>query len=467
MSQFSQAISELINQVIHSKAQPIRLVQPIEQDLDIDAIDWLEGQPHFPKFYWHSRNSREEVVALGQLARFSEPAVAYDSLHEGQRIWGGLPFESAAKDNELPQESSAFFFLPQIELSRFDDNWSLSVNVADNKTETIAALNRLAMDAKTLPPVSASVTAIEHQPGQALWHQKVNDALGSIEADHFKKVVLARKSAIKTDMPVSAAQLLKASKVENRHCFHFLFATDKSQAFIGSTPERLYRRHGQQLETEALAGTIGRGENEQQDIELADWLVQDTKNLAENQYVVDDIVERLTPYVDHVEFQQQAELVQLRKVQHLKRAIGAKLKPGVSAAQLLAALQPTAAVAGLPREKAIEYIQDNEGFCRGWYSGSLGYISHQKAEFCVAIRSALVRDDKMYLFTGAGIVKGSESDVEWLELERKMSTLLFLFKESDLFQKNTLFPGSGLLQKKERLKQAKLCHHTSSSGGTL
>ncbi len=434
MSQFSQAISELIHQVINTKEQFIRLAQPIEQAADIDCVDWLESQPHFPKFYWQSRNSREEVVALGEVAIFSDPAVAYDSLREEQRIWGGLPFDCSVKESELTEKheltenAGAFFFLPQIELSRCNDKWSLNVNLADNKAEAIAALNRLVMDIKILPPVAASITAIKHHPAQALWHQQIHDVLGRIEADHFKKVVLARKSAIKTDLPVSAAQLLKASKVENKHCFHFLFAADKSQTFIGSTPERLYRRHERQLETEALAGTTGRGEDEQQDLELADWLIQDTKNLTENQYVVDDIVERLTPYVDHIEAQPEAKLVRLRKVQHLKREIQAELKPGVNVAQLLAVLQPTAAVAGLPREESIGYIRHYESFRRGWYSGSLGYISHQKAEFCVAIRSALVSHDEVCLFSGAGIVKGSEADAEWLELERKMSALQFLFK---------------------------------------
>ncbi|MEF1290041.1 isochorismate synthase, partial [Vibrio sp. M260118] len=184
------------------------------------------------------------------------------------------------------------------------------------------------------------------------------------------------------------------------------------------------------LYTEALAGTIGRGTNASQDMELANWLSNDAKNLNENQYVVDDIIERLSPYSEHVEVEQEARLVRLRKVQHLKRSIHAQLHKGINGVQLLSALQPTAAVAGLPREESMAFIQQNESFARGWYAGSMGFISQQRAEFCVAIRSALVLNDKVQLFAGAGIVPGSVAEHEWQELDKKMSTLLSLFSDN-------------------------------------
>lgn len=90
-------------------------------------------------------------------------------------------------------------------------------------------------------------------------------------------MVLARKTTLTLDAPLSAAQLLKASHAQNHHSFHFLLALDSRHSFMGSTPERLYLRHGQNLETEALAGTIGRGANATQDMELAHWLTHDSK----------------------------------------------------------------------------------------------------------------------------------------------------------------------------------------------
>ena len=75
------------------------------------------------------------------------------------------------------------------------------------------------------------------------------------------------------------------------------------------------------------------------------------------------------------------------------------------------------------------FIQDNEPFARGWYAGSMGFISHQRAEFCVAIRSALILGEEVQLFAGAGIVPGSVADNEWQELDKKMSTLLSLITD--------------------------------------
>ncbi len=428
LSQFSQAIAELTLKVREAKAHDIKITQTLAVDPELECVDWLEAQPHFPKFYWQSRDTREEVVALGKVHTFSDPAPAYTILAKGQRIWGGKAFQRAQDTGDL-----SFFFLAQIELVRFDQSWSISVNLADNKEEIIAALSSLCLDAPTLTPISVHTENIQHTPEKVTWDRQVKDVLTKIEQKEFKKVVLARESQVKLSDTISAAQLLKASIENNRHSFHFLFALDAQQCFIGSTPERLYRRNGQELETEALAGTTGRGDSAQKDLELANWLAQDNKNLTENQYVVDDIVERLTPHSDSIQAQQDARLIRLSKVQHLKREIYSHLKQGVNGVQLLAALQPTAAVAGLPRKQAMQYILQNQPFSRGWYSGSIGYISHQKAEFCVAIRSALVCGDKVTLYAGAGIVKGSLAEYEWQELDKKMSTLLSLIPEKSSF----------------------------------
>lgn len=428
LSNFHQAVNELIERVKEAEDGVTRLVQVLEEKPDFAFIDWLEAQPIFPQFYWQSRDTREEVVALGQLHTFVEPAPAYAILAEDQRIWGGRSFDGQTDKNRRCM--SSFFFLPQIELIRFDDRWSLAVNLTAEKHRTLASLCKLQLDVNPLMPVSAHIENIQHTPEKAQWSELVDKVLTGIENDEFKKVVLARKTAVTLDQPLCAAQFLKSSYLHNHHSFHFMLSLDRKHSFIGSTPERLYLRQGQELYTEALAGTIGRGSNASQDMELANWLANDSKNLNENQYVVDDIIERLTPHSEHVEVEQEARLVRLRKVQHLKRSIHAHLNKGVNGVQLLSALQPTAAVAGLPRKESMAFIQQHEPFARGWYAGSMGFISHQRAEFCVAIRSALIVDDQVQLFAGAGIVPGSIADHEWQELDKKMSTLLSLISDN-------------------------------------
>ncbi|MGR5412058.1 isochorismate synthase [Vibrio astriarenae] len=424
---FATAIATLISQIEANADGQVRFAQPIGQRWALkqdELVDWLEAQSLYPKFYWQDRDDTEQVVALGQMYTFQHPAPAYTILGEQQRVWGGRAFSPSAKSSK--RCLSSLFFLPIIELIAKDGQLTLVVNCNRSKSDAIKALRSLVLNFSPLGTPKVDVAVSTHCPEKAQWVQLVDKALRDIDDDKFKKVVLARKTTLELKDKVSAAQIIKLSRQSNHNSFHFLFAMDAEHSFIGSTPERLYRRLGRVLNTEALAGTIGRGQSADEDHALANWLSGDVKNLNENQFVVDDILERLDGLTDSVHVEEQAKLIRLRRVQHLKRAIYANLKDDVKGVELLNALQPTAAVAGLPRHSSMQFIEENEPFVRGWYAGSVGYLSHEKAEFCVAIRSALVVEQTIHLFAGAGIVPGSQADHEWLELDKKLSTLLTL-----------------------------------------
>ncbi|WP_370737182.1 isochorismate synthase [Vibrio aerogenes] len=424
------------------------------------------------------------MVALGQCYRFDDPAPAYSVISAGQRIWGGRSFDGGT--DKSPGCPESFFFMPLVELIRDGDVWILAVNLSGNplssdqfsdnqfpgnqcsgnqspgeqcsenqfcenqvpenqccknnsaesqfalnQSRAIDALEQLVMNVPELKPVKTGIQSVVHQPDEQQWCDLMDKALSKIQQGAFDKVVLARQSSYGLKTPVRAAQLLKASCRQNHHSFHFLLAVDGQRSFTGSTPERLYLRVGQSLETEALAGTTGRGQTPVQDQELADWLIHDDKNIQENQYVVDDIVDHLTPLSLEIDTVEQPRLIKLSRVQHLKRRIHARLKAGVNGVHLLSSLQPTAAVAGYPRPAAQAFIAQEEPFSRGWYAGAIGYISHEKAEFCVAIRSALIVGEQIRLYAGAGIVPGSVAKEEWQELNRKMSTLLSLMADDE------------------------------------
>jgi menaquinone-specific isochorismate synthase len=427
---FYQAIDQLIEKIHNASEAECRVRHSLTSELECHLIDWLDAQPLFPKFFWHSRDGREQVVALGQLYTFLDPAPALQILSQDQRVWGGRSFDGRSKKN--PRCMSSLFFLPQVELICYDGVWTLAANIVKDKSRTIDALRKLSANVIPLNPICAKIRKLGHTPNHAPWVELVDKALVQIQQQQFKKVVLARETSVELDSPVSASQLLKSSYASNNDSFHFMLVMDSKHSFIGSTPERLYYRHNQTLHSEALAGTTGRSDDVVQDEKMSAWLGSDSKNLTENQYVVDDLIERLLPYSRHVTVDENVHLVKLRKVQHLKRSITAELDTGVNGIQLLDALQPTAAVAGFPRREALEFITQCEPFPRGWYAGSIGYISHQETQFCVAIRSALVTGNRIKLYAGAGIVSGSVAESEWQELDRKMSTLLSLISDSSL-----------------------------------
>lgn len=428
MSNFHQSIVQLIEQIYQADDHALRIELPLDSAPKWSLIDWLNVQPVFPKFYWQARDASEEVVSLGAVHTFTDPAPAYAVLGEHQRVWGGRSFDGGTPKNlsGLP----SFFFLPQVELIRRQESWFLAVNLNSDRLAVVDTLRKLVTQHVELKEIDAQITSVSHAPTEAHWAELIDDVLTSVKQQHVKKVVLARETRLSLSKPLSAAQLLKASYANNHNSFHFMLVLNEHESFMGSTPERLYFRQGSELQTEALAGTIGRGQTNEEDEALAYWLLHDEKNINENQYVVDDIVDRITPHAQQVTVEPVVKLVQLRKVQHLRRRIQVALKAGINGVQLLSALQPTAAVSGVPRKEAFQFILDKEPFIRGWYAGSMGYFSHEQAEFCVAIRSALVLDKEVRLYAGAGIVPGSIAEYEWQELDKKMSTLKSLIGES-------------------------------------
>lgn len=430
MLSLTAAITALQQLVIHAQADQTRISVDLQPLNSTELIEWLGAQVLFPQFYWQSRDGDEEVVALGQCCHCHDISLAKTLFTQPQRMWGGQAFPN--------KESSHYYFLPQIELTRQQAHWQLSVNLplakpamsdmGYDKVRLLASLADLIAPAPTPLSHSYHIESRCHYPEFKQWSHLVTKALTAIEQDYFAKVVLARKTVLTLNRPLSATQFLQQSQQVNQHCFHFIFAINPDDYFIGSTPERLFYREADMLYTEALAGTAARSLDAAEDRALANWLLNDKKNGYENRLVADDLLSRLEPRCRSLQVELRPELIKLRKVQHLKHKISGQLMAGIDDAELLTVLQPTAAIAGLPRQPALDFIADNEPFDRGWYSGALGYIGQQQSEFCVAIRSARVRGCELQLFAGAGIVPGSEPESEWQELERKTATLLSLLE---------------------------------------
>ncbi|ODP97708.1 hypothetical protein BGL48_13360 [Salinivibrio sp. SS3] len=412
MTTLIQAANHLQSQVAISQA-PVQLTMAFTWPGDLSPVAWLDAQPVYPKTYWQSRDGREEVLVLGAGRQFSQLSAAQASLLPDQRIWGCVAFDDAPGYGD--------FFLPVVELIRRDQQWHLSVNLSE-ACDSQAVLNQIIWQGRPLVAQHAVVREETHTPSRVQWRQSVRCALTHMEQTALQKVVLARQTRLSLNAPISAGQLLQHSQQHNVESFHFLFATGPDDAFVGSTPERLYRRRDCRVTTEAVAGTVRRGASFSDDHRLGEWLLRDTKNVHENQLVVDDIFAGLRRHALTITVDPEPHLIVLRHLQHLRRRISAIIGPGVDDAVLLSALQPTAAVAGLPRENARTFLAE-QGIARGRYSGAVGYLSQRESQFCVAIRSAQVTENTVDLYAGAGIVPGSDPDAEWEELDNKLTTL--------------------------------------------
>lgn len=386
-----------------------------------DPLAWLGAQQCYPQFYWQQRNGDEELAALGAVTQFSSLALASQFLRE----------QNAANDTRIcglnafnPEQGS--LFLPRLLWRRSAGNATLRLQLwSDDSLQDDA---RTALDflqqlhaARPIRPLSVQVECETHHPQKQEWLELIRKATESIARGEFEKVVLARATDLQFKQRVNPVALMAASRALNLNCYHFCMVFDASNAFLGSTPERLWRRRGKLLRTEALAGTVASHADDKQTRRLGEWLLNDDKNQRENMLVVEDICQRLQHFTQTLDVLP-AQVVRLRKVQHLRRCIWTELKQA-SDEQCLHILQPTAAVAGLPRQPARAFIENVEPFNREWYAGSAGYLSPEQSEFCVALRSARVQDESLRLYAGAGIVSGSDPEQEWQEIENKAAGL--------------------------------------------
>lgn len=403
-----------------------QLALPVPAPLTTPLLAWLAAQPTFPQFYWHHRDGHEEAVACGALRLFTQPeqAQAFLKAHEGARVWGLNAFDG-----------TAHLFLPRLEILTREGETQLMLNLFSESSlrdDAIVAERWLenSVVARPMTPLKAKVRKVQHQPERAGWETMLHEALKAIDRQQMEKVVLARSTLLTLDGPLFAPAMMEASRRVNHRCYHYMLRFDADSAFLGSSPERLYLRKGRQLLTEALAGTVANHPEHQQAQALAQWLLQDGKNRRENLLVVDDICQRLQGGANAVDVLP-PEVVRLRKVQHLRRRIEGRLKREDDA-DCLHRLQPTAAVAGLPRQAAREFILQHEPFSRRWYAGSAGYLSASRSEFCVSLRCAQLDGDRLRLYAGAGIVSGSDAAEEWLEIENKAAGLLTLLQPDAL-----------------------------------
>ena len=134
--------------------------------------------------------------------------------------------------------------------------------------------------------------------------------------------------------------------------------------------------------------------------------------------------ESLTPFSSEIQHAATPQVKKLANVDHLWTPMRAQLKPGVRALDVARALHPTPAVAGRPRAAAVAWLREHEGFSRGWYAGAVGAMGPAGVTMAVALRSALLSGARAQVFVGAGVVKGSTAEGEWLETERKSRAML-------------------------------------------
>ena len=186
---------------------------------------------------------------------------------------------------------------------------------------------------------------------------------------------------------------------------------------------------GNCVEVESVAGSAPRGKRFEADHQFEKLLQASEKNNREHLFVSDFISEILIRYSDNVKIIEEKQIRKLNNIQHLLTKISAELNSKNKLFEMIDSLFPTPAVCGVPKESAMISIRKLEPHDRGLYSGLIGLMNFEgECELAVSIRSALVKNNTVTAFAGAGLVKDSNSDEEFFETNLKLNTILSLFE---------------------------------------
>ena len=203
---------------------------------------------------------------------------------------------------------------------------------------------------------------------------------------------------------------------------------------VGSSPEVMVRLSDGELLLRPIAGTRKRGKDKKRDKELEDELLADPKELAEHLMLIDlgrNDVGRVAK-TGTVKVEDMMHIERFSHVMHIVSDVVAELDDGKDMFDLFMATFTAGTMTGAPKIRAMELIAEYEGIKRGFYSGSIGYFGFDgNMDSAITIRTALVKDDKVVLQAGAGIVADSQNELEYLEVKNKLGALVHSLEDLD------------------------------------
>jgi isochorismate synthase len=344
---------------------------------------------------------------------------AFDPDGGGSSTWSSLP--------------PASLVLPEVSICRAGGRSFLTLNAivgsGEDADERAVALEARLAGLRDAPlpmldphPSAQPKIRTARPPGE--FEAAVERATARIAEGEMSKVVLAREVIVTAPAAHDPAALFGGMREQFPSCFCFCCGTPET-AFLGASPELLLRRSGASLATVALAGSTRRSSDPAVDDHLGEQLLRSDKDRREHRIVADRIVRALRPHAVWVEAGAEPEIVKVANIQHLATPVIAQLSEPRSAIELAGMLHPTPAVGGEPWPAAAAAIAELEEMDRGWYAAPVGWMdATEDGEFCVALRSGVLRDREAHLFAGVGVVAGSDPAAELAETEVKLEALL-------------------------------------------
>ena len=260
--------------------------------------------------------------------------------------------------------------------------------------------------------------------GENHFKQAVVKAKNYITEGEIMQVVLSQRMS--KPFAASPMALYRSLRSLNPSPYMFYFNFEDFHV-VGASPEILVRLEGDTVTLRPIAGTRKRGASFEEDQTLAAELLADEKECAEHVQLLDlgrNDAGRVAQ-VGTVRLTEKMIIERYSHVMHMVSNVEAKLQPGLDALDVLKASFPAGTVSGAPKVRAMEIIDELEPTKRGIYSGAVGYLSFQgDMDLAIAIRTAVLKDNKLHVQVGAGIVADSDPAAEWQETQSKARAVL-------------------------------------------
>ena len=420
------------------------------------VLDWSKLFHIMDGFFWHTPDADFEMIGLHPIAILDTPASStrFQDMREQwqEQMQRTVSLVDAQFELSFPIAFGAFSFDEQ---NPHRQNWSelpenmlmvpeflgvrqkeqvlyiLQVNVTEATTvEGIEEkLKGYARSFGAIKTTNAQLAAPNQMITKEMlpfetWEALVNQAKQEIAAQHFSKVVLARETKLTFTEALDISTMLKRLYDMQKESYIF-FVRKNGQAFIGATPEQLVLAKGKKIQSACIAGTERRGQTVEEDEELGTMLLRDDKNLREHRFVVEKVEESMQQVCSTYTIRETPILLKNKFIQHLYTPVCGVLKEGVGLLSVIEKMHPTPALGGLPKKESMEFLRQFENLDRGWYGSPIGWMDKEgNGEFVVGIRSGLVKQNRLILFSGCGIVADSDAKMEYEETSLKLRPML-------------------------------------------
>lgn len=256
------------------------------------------------------------------------------------------------------------------------------------------------------------------------FHDMVEKAVEYIHAGEIFQGVLSQRFSVDFDLP--AFDLYRSLRRLNPSPFLFFINFD-GFSLVGSSPEILVRLRDGTVTIRPIAGTRKRGKDEAEDKALVEDLLADPKERAEHLMLLDlgrNDIGRVAD-ISTVEVTDQFTVEYYSHVMHIVSNVEGKIKDGLDSIDALFAGFPAGTVSGAPKVRAMEIIDELEPTRRSFYAGCVGYLDgNGDLDTCIALRTALVKDGKVYVQAGGGVVADSTANFEYQESKNKAQAVI-------------------------------------------